>query len=121
MSARARRDFNIDPIDALALAAAIRAARLPLSQIALMQRVPRALSLQQSTISAFERGHRMPSLAQLVAIEQAGEKAPGFILRKAGYLPDSDVRWLLASEPRLSNEARRGLLAAFDALIEQPD
>ena len=74
----------------------------------------------QSAISALEHGDRQPTVAQMIAIEQAGGKAPGFILRAAGYLPNPDTRSLLETDPSLSPTVLPGLLAHFDAVKDLP-
>ena len=112
---------NTAELDTERMAQAIRAARLPLSQLALCARLEGVHGLGwQSTISALEHGTRTPTIAQMVAIERAGGKAPGFILRAAGYLPDPDTRAMLASDPRLSGAAMRSVLAVFDAVKDLP-
>lgn len=104
-------------LDAARLAEAIRAARLPLSQLTMTDRLTGVHGLGwQSTLSKLELGQRTPTIAQLVAIERAGDKEPGFILRAAGLIPTVDTRWAIATDPRLTDTGRRGLLAAYDVM-----
>jgi transcriptional regulator with XRE-family HTH domain len=108
-------------LDSQRLADALRAARLPFSQVTMTKRLTGVHGLGwQSTISALERAQRTPTLAQMLAIEQAGEKPAGFVLRAAGVLPEVDTRWAIGTDPKLSSAARAGLLAAYDAMIAAP-
>ncbi len=111
---------NVRGADNLALAAnlgrAIRAAQGEMSQSELSRRT----GIDQPTLSKLVRGVRRTPLTvwEMLTIEQAAGRPPGFILRQAGLITRSvGIREALLSEPDLPELARRMLIAASDAAM----
>jgi transcriptional regulator with XRE-family HTH domain len=74
-------------VRARALGLAIRAARGDVSQVELARRV----EVTQSTISIWEKGDRVPTLEQVLSVEQALELPPGQLATHAGFVDPTGV------------------------------
>jgi transcriptional regulator with XRE-family HTH domain len=78
------------------------------------------LGVGQNTVSRWSTGAATPSLDDLVRIEEVCDLPRGYILRRAGYVSSElTVPDLIAEDPRLDQERRSILLAAYRAAVRQ--
>lgn len=109
------RRGNDDRALVSALGRAVRLARGDeMSQPELAMRT----GIDQPTLSKLERGVRLTVLNiwEMLTIERATGRPPGWILRQAGIIaPSTSVADAVRSDPDLTTEARRILLAAHRA------
>jgi transcriptional regulator with XRE-family HTH domain len=75
------------------------------------------LGVHQATVSSIELGQRCASIAELRALEHWWRLPDGYIERRAGLIADTtSARAALENDPQLDANARKMLLAAYDAV-----
>jgi transcriptional regulator with XRE-family HTH domain len=80
----------------------------------------RRTGITQPEISRLARGLRPTplNLWEMREIERAAGRPHGYILREMGYLsPVDDARVAIATSPDLDEQARRAVLATYDAMV----
>lgn len=101
------------------LGKAIKRARGATTQDQLAALLP---DVSQPQVSKWEKGKQAPSIQAIMAIEDALGRPRGWIFRAAGLVAEPvDVREAVASDPSLSDEARRVLVLAYETFSDALD
>jgi len=107
---RSTGPLTIDPMDLGAAVRRARADRLKQGELAA------AIGVTQPTMSEIETGKRPPTIDELVRIEQACDRPPGWVLSACGYGPSADgVLAALEADPELTDEGRELLAVTYEA------